>query len=268
MAAQNGQNNTIRTNVAISGIGTTVDCWNRSWYLNATGGNAGGNVTLNFNFANYNGSALPGVSNYFLVCNTTDGTFATGANQVIAVNTSTAGSTVSFTVKASSLAKGYYTILWPLSAGLISPATSTLCAGNNASFSASAINGFSYQWQVNTGSGFGNVPATDPGGAIYSGAGSVTLNIAGVTSSMNGYTYQLILSPPNGPTITEGPATLTVNPIPAAQALAASANAICLGSSTTISMVSPVAGVTYNIYRDPAQTALLGSLDFCYWPMP
>ena len=260
MAAHNGQANTILSNIAVTGIGASVDYWNRSWYLNTTGGNSGGTVTLNFNFANYNGSALPGASNYFLVWNATDGSFATGTNQLVAVNTSSAGSTVSFAVKASSLVNGYYTIMWPSSAGQVNPSTVTLCAGNNTSFSVSSISGCSYQWQVNTGSGFGNVPATDPGGAVYSGSGSTTLTITGLTSSMNGYTYQVLLSSPNGPAITEGPATLTVNPIPVAAALAATADPVCAGSSTTLSITGPVAGVTYNIYSDPALTVPVGAL--------
>jgi gliding motility-associated-like protein len=259
MAAHNGQANTILTNIAVTGIGASVDYWNRSWYLNATGGNSSGNVTLNFNFSNYNGSGLPGAANYFLVYNATDGSFASGTNQVVAVNTAAAGSTVSFMVKASSLATGYYTLMWWPSGGGVTPSATSVCGGGNISFTASTWNGAAYQWQVNTGSGFANVPATDPGGAIYSGATSTTLGITGVTSSMNGYTYQVILTPSNGPAITEGPSTLTVNTA-AAEPLSSTANPVCAGGSTTLSITGPVAGVNYNIYSDPALTVLAGTL--------
>jgi hypothetical protein len=54
--------------------------------------------------------------------------------------------------------------------------------------------------------------------------------------------------------------TVTVNPVPAGQALAASASPICAGSSTTLSIATPVAGVTYNIYSDPTLTVNVGTL--------
>ena len=260
IAAHNGQANTVFTNAAVTGIGASVDYWNRSWYLNATGGNSSGIVTLKFNFSDYNGSALPGATNYFLVYNATDGSFGSGTNQLVAVNTSAAGTTVSFAVKGSSLANGYYTIMWWPSTPGISVSASPVCEGGALSFSASALNGCSYQWQVNTGSGFANVPATDPGGAVYSGATSTTLGITGVTASLDAYTYQLVLTAANGPVITEGPVSPIVNPAPAAQSLAASANPICLGSGTTLSITGPVAGVNYNIYSDPALTVLVGAV--------
>jgi gliding motility-associated-like protein len=260
MAAHNGQANTMVTNTAVTGIGTNVDYWNRSWYLNATGGNSGGVVTFNFNFSNYNGSALPGATNYFLVYNSTDGSFASGANQLIAVNTSVAGATVSFAVKGSSLGNGYYTIMWWPSTPGISASASPVCEGGTLTFSAPGLNGCTYQWQVNTGSGFANVPATDPGGAVYSGATSTSLGITGVTPSLNSYTYQLLLTAANGPAITEGPVSPVINPAPSAQALASAANPICAGSGTTLSITTPVPGITYNIYTDPALTVNVGSL--------
>jgi hypothetical protein len=66
------------------------------------------------------------------------------------------------------------------------PVSANICAGANTSFSVTAVgNGVSYQWEVNTGSGFTNITNN----AIYSGATTGTLTITGATPNMNGYQY-------------------------------------------------------------------------------
>ncbi|MDR3712804.1 MAG: T9SS type A sorting domain-containing protein [Puia sp.] len=235
MAAHNGQANTSLTNVTISGIGTGLNRWNRSWDVQTVGGNGSGNITLNFNFNSYNGGSLPGgSSNYYLLYNATDGSFATGTNSVIAVSSSASGSNVAFTVKASSLATGYYTILWTSpTTKLITPGSNSLCAGGNVSYAALTATGFTYQWQVNKGSGFANVPATDPGGAVYGGATTAVLSITGVTAGMSGYTYQCVLTPSVGLPATVGPASLTVNANPAVAAITGTAS-LTPGATATL----------------------------------
>jgi hypothetical protein len=116
MAAHNAQSNTILTNATVPGVSNssgTVGLWNRSWNVQKTGGNSTGLVTLNFNFADYNGTAPNSTYTYDLLYNATDGSFATGPNLLITpASTSTAGNTVSFGVNAAKLANGYYTIIW------------------------------------------------------------------------------------------------------------------------------------------------------------
>ncbi|OWK73061.1 hypothetical protein CBW16_12555 [Flavobacteriaceae bacterium JJC] len=58
------------------------------------------------------------------------------------------------------------------------PTANTVCAGENATFSAAAGNATGYQWQVNQGSGFTDIT----NGGIYSGATTATLTINGVTA--------------------------------------------------------------------------------------
>ncbi|NHN26295.1 hypothetical protein FIA58_011455, partial [Flavobacterium jejuense] len=59
---------------------------------------------------------------------------------------------------------------------------------------ASDVSGVTvYQWQEDSGSGFGNI--TD--GGVYSGANTPTLTLTGVTAAMNGYSYQVIITHPN-----------------------------------------------------------------------
>jgi len=119
MAAHNAQSNTVITNATIPGISSasSITEWNRSWNVQKTGGNSSGQVTLNFNFSDYNGST-PSISNsYALLYNATDGTFATGTNKLITmVSTPTvSGNIVSLVVNATNLANGYYTIIYSTS---------------------------------------------------------------------------------------------------------------------------------------------------------
>jgi Secretion system C-terminal sorting domain len=113
MAAHNGQAATINTNATIPGIvsSTPISLWNRSWYIQQSGGQASGQVTLNFNFTQYNGGTPSVASNYAVIYNATDGSFATGANKIVtAASTSISGGTVSVTVVASNLPTGYYAL--------------------------------------------------------------------------------------------------------------------------------------------------------------
>jgi len=121
MAAHNGQSNTVISNATISPVtsASPISKWNRSWYLQRSGGNSTGKVTLNFNFSDYNGST-PSLSNsYSLVYNATDGSFANGASHLVTlvstptVNTST--QIVSFVVNAANLPNGYYTVAYSAS---------------------------------------------------------------------------------------------------------------------------------------------------------
>jgi len=58
MAAHNGQSNTVVSNANVPGITSAgnITIWNRSWYVQESGGNNAGQLTLNFNFSDYNGS--------------------------------------------------------------------------------------------------------------------------------------------------------------------------------------------------------------------
>jgi hypothetical protein len=113
MAAHNGQAATINANATIPGIvsSTPVSLWNRSWYIQKNGGKASGQVTLNFNFTQYNGGTPSVASNYAVIYNASDGSFATGTNKIVtAASTSISGGTVSVTVVASNLPTGYYAL--------------------------------------------------------------------------------------------------------------------------------------------------------------
>jgi len=63
-----------------------------------------------------------------------------------------------------------------------------------------------YQWYLNTGSGFN--PVAD--GGVYFGATNSTLSIFGATRLMNGYIYHVVVTGCSS-SVTSTDATLTVN---------------------------------------------------------
>ena len=112
------------------------------------------------------------------------------------------------------------------------PANATVCAGANGSFTVVATpNGVSYNWQVNTGSGFTYLT----NGGVYSGVTTATLTITGATLAMNGYQYRVVVTCSQGglPEISN-PATLTVNVSPAPPILTPTSAAICPGGNVAI----------------------------------
>ena len=84
------------------------------------------------------------------------------------------------------------------------PSNATVTYGNPASFSvlATGTPAPTYQWQVNTGSGFNNI----------SGETSSTLTIANPTVAMTGYLYHVIVTN-SCATVTSSDVSLTVNPL-------------------------------------------------------
>ena len=87
------------------------------------------------------------------------------------------------------------------------PGAKTVCAGAATTFSATVVNATGYQWQVDQGAGFTNIS----NGGIYSGVTSASLNITGVTTSMNGYVYRLIATGTCTPAAVTNSAVLTVS---------------------------------------------------------
>lgn len=64
-----------------------------------------------------------------------------------------------------------------------------ICPGGSVSFDA-RVNGFHYQWQVNTGNGFVNIS----NGGIYSGANSAVLNLSNAPTSNYGNLYRCVVN--------------------------------------------------------------------------
>jgi hypothetical protein len=87
------------------------------------------------------------------------------------------------------------------------PADVQICPGANTTFNvvASGQASLSYQWQVDAGSGFGNII----NGGVYSGATSNTLTITGAGLSMNGYHYRCVVTDGAGNSLNSNSALLT-----------------------------------------------------------
>ncbi len=147
------------------------------------------------------------------------------------------------------------------------PVNLTVIPGANGSFSLTAVETNSYQWQVSTDGGiiFNNLVNN----TVYSGVNSNTLNFTGATTGMSGYKYRCQLtgnctSPYN--TTYSNVVTLTVSiPCPTAYSITPSgAASYCPGGTgVNIGLVDSEIGVTYQLYlgTTPVGTAILGTGD-------
>lgn len=130
----------------------------------------------------------------------------------------------------------------------VSPANSIVCLGTNTSYSVTATGtSISYQWQVYNNITWVNVINN----AIYSNATTSTLNLTGVTGTMNGYAYRCIVTGicPNNPA-TSNQASLTVN-MPPSVTTQPTDKTICLGTGTSYSVsATGTATLTYQWQAD------------------
>ena len=122
------------------------------------------------------------------------------------------------------------------------PANSTICSAGNTSFSVTASNASSYQWQVNTGIGFNNIADAAP----YSGATTASLTITGATGSMNGYQYQCVATGSATPAALSNAATLTVSSPTAS--IAGKTDVSCYGGANGSATVNVSGGFTPYTY--------------------
>ena len=112
------------------------------------------------------------------------------------------------------------------------PANINACSGNNAIFSVVATGTAPvYQWQINTGSGFVNIPVAAP----FSGSTTNTLTITGITVGMAGYQYRCILSNACTAPFNSAPAMLTVG-ITASLNTQPNSISTCAGTNTSFSI--------------------------------
>jgi hypothetical protein len=116
------------------------------------------------------------------------------------------------------------------------PVNSTICSGNNTSFSVTATGGgLSYQWREN-GVNLAN-------GGVYSNVTTATMNITGAGTGLNGKTYDCIVTGSCAPVLTSLAATLTVN-LSITISVQPSNTAICSGNAS-FSVTATGAGLTY-----------------------
>jgi hypothetical protein len=178
-----------------------------------------------------------------------------GTTVTFAPNPLTPGSSTFVTLNnANTLANGTYnvtvqgvagaitqttTVSFVISAGtapaLTAPANVTVCAGATANFAVTASGPAvtTYQWQVNTGSGFTDI----------AGANTSSYTTAATTAAMSGYQYRVVATGQCGAT-TSSAATLTVNS-PAAITTQPTTQVVCAGNNATFTVAATGAGLGY-----------------------
>ena len=112
----------------------------------------------------------------------------------------------------------------------VDPASETICAGEDVSFSVTADGGagtLSYQWQVDEGSGFNDLV----------GETNSTLNLTSVTNANNGFEYQVIVSTGAWAAMTSAAATLTVEG-PIVISVDPTSETICAGEDVSFSVTA------------------------------
>ena len=134
------------------------------------------------------------------------------------------------------------------------PVDAAICETGNTGFTVTGIStqSITYQWQVNTGSGFTNVPNSAP----YSGGNTATLGITNTTSAMNNYQYRCQLTnvtcttPTNSNTI-----TLTVNARPTVTLSASPYTSLYPGLTTTMTanIIPSATGFNISWFRNGIQ---------------
>ncbi len=121
-----------------------------------------------------------------------------------------------------------------------SPVNKTSCEFGMVTFSVAATGtDLTYQWYVNTGSGFN--PVAD--GGIYFGATSSTLSLFGVTRTMSGYIYHVEVTACSS-SVTSADAGLTVNTVPEITSQPKDTTA-CMTAAAAFAISATGTGISY-----------------------
>jgi len=90
------------------------------------------------------------------------------------------------------------------------PSNVVINTGSDATFAVTASNTSSYQWQVNSGSGFTNLT----NGVPYNGVTTSTLTITDAPAGLNNNQYRVVLSGATAANVESNAVTLQVTPVP------------------------------------------------------
>ena len=121
------------------------------------------------------------------------------------------------------------------------PNNPVACVGGNSS-TAVVIAGTatSYQWQLNTGSGWSNISNN----AVYAGATTAKLDFTNVTAGMAGYQYRVLITGSCAASLTSNTVTLTLSNTPVINSQPAS-KTICAGNSVSFALTASGSGLSY-----------------------
>jgi len=115
----------------------------------------------------------------------------------------------------------------------VQPASVTACIGNTATISFTPnSNGLTYQWQVDSGSGFTNLANS----TAYIGVNTTTLTINTVSAAMDGYNYRVVVTGGCQSPLPSSTATLTVGAI--ANITVTRPTTFCSGDSVILTAIT------------------------------
>ena len=121
----------------------------------------------------------------------------------------------------------------------------TICEGQAEAFFVNAKGaGLTYQWQVNTGSGWSNLS----NGGNYSNVTTKVMTISNTPANFTGNMYRCVVSGTCSPSATTAAATLTVNQLVAITTPPNTMDSFCSGGSITLPVAAVGAGLTYQWY--------------------
>ena len=121
-----------------------------------------------------------------------------------------------------------------------SPVSKTICEFGMVAFNTIATGtDLTYQWYVNTGSGFNAVAD----GGVYFGATNSTLSLFGATRLMTGYIYHAVVTGCSA-SVTSADATLTVNTVPEISKQPRDST-VCLNAGATFRVTATGTAIAY-----------------------
>src|SRR5678815_4896489 len=124
------------------------------------------------------------------------------------------------------------------------PVDVTACISGTAVFTATAgaTTGPSYQWQVDTGSGFGDILAA--GAPNYSGFTTATLTIGTLSAATSGWDYRVVITGTCPGSVNSNPANLTID-TPAAITVQPSNATQCETTNATFTVTATGTSLSY-----------------------
>jgi hypothetical protein len=124
------------------------------------------------------------------------------------------------------------------------PADTAVCTGANAAFATVANDATAYRWQMNTGSGWANVPSN----VSFSGVAGSTLNVTNTTQLQSGTRFRCIYTNSCGTSMISETAVLSVEmpnlPAPTINITADHSN-VCQGTTINFTATTTNPGVTH-----------------------
>jgi hypothetical protein len=115
-----------------------------------------------------------------------------------------------------------------------------------------------YQWQLNTGSGYNNINNN----ATYSGATTSQLKVTAAAAGFNGYKYRCIISGYCDPADTSDEASLEIYPRPEPGIVSNSTTTVCIGDTIILTGL-PSTGVSYQWQLN--NTDITGAVNATYY---